>query len=135
MPEKAPTVSVAIDLLEHLQIRMAESVGVSELARAIGTNKATCHAVLRQLQARGYVLQDEATRRYRIGPALFSLGMAVTRGIDLWALVNRHLGPLCKDPGLGAASWGHAGTGITRLLGRVLPVPEAYNQRVEGPPG
>jgi DNA-binding IclR family transcriptional regulator len=134
MPEKAPTVSVAIDLLEHLQIRMAEAVGVSELARAIGTNKATCHAVLRQLQARGYVVQDEATRRYRIGPALFSLGMAVTRGIDLWALVNRHLEPLCHELRVTGAFSRHAGNGVTQMLGLVLPVQEVYHPSIEGAP-
>src|SRR3989442_908220 len=100
MAGTAPSVPVAMDLLEHLQIRVGEAVGVSELAKAVGTNKATCHAVLKALQTRGYVVQDEVTRRYRAGPALFGLGMAASRGIDLAALVRSHLAPLCRELGV-----------------------------------
>lgn len=74
-PRKAGTESVDLSLrmLEHIA-RAAEPVGVSELARACGSSKATVYRHLCTLGDHGFARQDAATLRYTAGIKLFLLG-------------------------------------------------------------
>jgi DNA-binding IclR family transcriptional regulator len=76
MPQPAAndmgTVGKALDLLDlftHLQPQM----GLSQIARAAGLNKATCHRLLTEMDSRGLVEQVGPAREYRLGPAVLRL--------------------------------------------------------------
>ncbi|SEM19407.1 IclR family transcriptional regulator [Nonomuraea pusilla] len=49
-------------------------LGVAELARALGLPKGTLHGILRTLVKVGFVEQDAATGKYRLGATLLHLG-------------------------------------------------------------
>ncbi|MEV0825750.1 IclR family transcriptional regulator [Nonomuraea rubra] len=49
-------------------------LGVAELARALGLPKGTLHGILRTLVHVGFVEQDAATGKYRLGATLLHLG-------------------------------------------------------------
>ncbi|MEV4801195.1 IclR family transcriptional regulator [Nonomuraea sp. NPDC049421] len=49
-------------------------LGVAELARALGLPKGTLHGILRTLVRVGFVEQDQATGKYRLGATLLHLG-------------------------------------------------------------
>ncbi|SDK13946.1 DNA-binding transcriptional regulator, IclR family [Nonomuraea maritima] len=49
-------------------------LGVAELARAMGLPKGTLHGILRTLVHVGFVEQDQATGKYRLGATLLHLG-------------------------------------------------------------
>ncbi|MFI7416979.1 IclR family transcriptional regulator [Nonomuraea sp. NPDC049684] len=49
-------------------------LGVAELARALGLPKGTLHGILRTLVRVGFVEQDAATGKYRLGATLLHLG-------------------------------------------------------------
>lgn len=66
------TVSKALDLLD-LFTRLRPQIGLSELARLAGVNKATCYRLMAELQAYGLVEQIGAGREYRLGPAVLRL--------------------------------------------------------------
>ena len=66
------TVGKALDLLD-LFTRARPQVGLSDLARLAGVNKATCYRLLTELASRGLVEQIAASREYRLGPALIRL--------------------------------------------------------------
>jgi IclR family transcriptional regulator, acetate operon repressor len=66
------TVGKALDLLD-LFTRAAPQHGLSQLARASGVNKATCHRLLSELESRGLVEQTGPAREYRLGPAVLRL--------------------------------------------------------------
>lgn len=66
------TVGKALDLLD-LFTRAAPQHGLSQLARASGVNKATCHRLLTELESRGLVEQTGPAREYRLGPATLRL--------------------------------------------------------------
>jgi len=60
--------------------------GVSELARAIDTDKAIVHRILKTLMREQWVQQNGVNRRYILGPALLELGASrVTRSELLYA--------------------------------------------------
>mgnify|MGYP003823529491 CR=1 FL=1 len=73
----AATVEKALDVLFHLHDAPG-ALGVSEIARALGLAKSSCHRLLAALVEREVVEQDEAGR-YRPGLALLALGLGAQR--------------------------------------------------------
>lgn len=49
---------------------------LSEIAREVGLNKATLHAILGTLVDAGYLVRDDSRKTYGLGPALIALGGA-----------------------------------------------------------
>jgi DNA-binding IclR family transcriptional regulator len=68
------TVGKALDLLDFFTRQRAQ-VGLSEMARLSGLNKATCHRLLTEMESRGLVEQVGAAREYRLGPAVLRLAV------------------------------------------------------------
>ncbi len=68
------TVGKALDLLDHFT-RQRPGIGLSDMARLSGTNKATCYRLLSEMQAFGLIEQDPETRDYRLGPAVLRLSV------------------------------------------------------------
>jgi len=71
----APTMSSAaktLDLLTYFSAARPE-IGLTQLCRLAGRDKATTYRHLQTLQETGFVEQNPATRHYRLGPALLHL--------------------------------------------------------------
>lgn len=66
------TVSKALELLD-LFTRASPLIGLSDMARLAGLNKATCFRLLSELAEHGLVEQVGTAREYRLGPALLRL--------------------------------------------------------------
>ncbi len=66
-------------------------LGVSELSRELGLGKSTVHRLLRTLTAEGFLRQDPASGKYRLGLVLAELGAAVTLNTEFHAAA---IGPL-----------------------------------------
>lgn len=66
------TVSKALDLLGCFS-HQRPSIGLTELARLSGTNKASCFRLMAELQSFGFVEQIGSAREYRLGPAVLRL--------------------------------------------------------------
>jgi len=77
MAESVQSVGRALDLIERLSDADAE-VGLTELARRAGLQPPTAHRLLQTLVARGWVVQNPATSRYRLSHRL----LAVAGGIE-----------------------------------------------------
>ena len=74
-PTLMGTVSKALGLIELLR-ESGHPLGLSEIARLAGFDKATARRLLLELAANGYIEQDEDSRGYALGPALQMLGRA-----------------------------------------------------------
>src|SRR5215210_5276794 len=74
MPPRYPLASVehALEILGLL--RASSSLRVSDVAQTLGVANSTAHRLLATLAHRGFVEQDAATRRYRLGQALLDIG-------------------------------------------------------------
>ena len=66
------TVGKALDLLD-LFTHAQPQLGLSQIARITGQNKATCHRLLTEMESRGLVEQTGPAREYRLGPAVLRL--------------------------------------------------------------
>jgi DNA-binding IclR family transcriptional regulator len=88
----------AVDILESF-VRIGPELGVSELSRALGLNKATAHRLLTTLKRRDLVSQDPVTRRYRLGMKLWELGSRATADFSWIDRVHPYLERLTAEMG------------------------------------
>lgn len=88
-PRSVPAVARAAAILRALAGRREASL--TDLARTVGIYKSTAHGILGTLSAFDLVERDPATRRYRLGPALVTLGRAAQDPNDLGVLARPHL--------------------------------------------
>lgn len=59
------------------------TLGVTEIAQALGLSKAVVYRILSSFRAKGFVELDEATRRYSLGPRALHLGLAFLSRTDV----------------------------------------------------
>ena len=62
----------ALTLLQHFSTARPE-IGLSQLCRIAGRDKATTYRHLQALEGAGFIEQNPATRAYRLGPAVMQL--------------------------------------------------------------
>lgn len=93
------TVERAADLLTMFARSDEPSLGVTEIANAMGLSKAAVHRILASLRGRGFVEVDEVTRRYRLGPASFALGLSYLSRLDVHRIAASELADLSRTTG------------------------------------
>ena len=74
-------------------------LGVSELGRDIGLSRSTTHRYVATLAALGYLQQDGATRKYRLGPRVLDLGFSAINSMELREVAAPHLRLLSDETG------------------------------------
>jgi IclR family transcriptional regulator, KDG regulon repressor len=72
----------ALQILEHVAVQR-DAIGVTTLAEHFGTNKSRIFRHLKTLAQQGYVVQDAASERYRVGARLVAMCHAVNDNIDI----------------------------------------------------
>jgi IclR family pca regulon transcriptional regulator len=74
-------------------------LGIAELARAVELNKSTTHRYVATLTELGYLQQDAATRKYRLGPRVVDLGFAAVNAMEITRIAAPHLQALSDETG------------------------------------
>ncbi len=92
------TVTKALSLLEFFNHSQAE-IGLSDMARLSGLNKATVYRLLTELQAQGFVEQTGQHRVYRIGSAVLRLAALRESSVPLLSVSRDVLQTLCEATG------------------------------------
>ena len=67
------------------------ALGISELARELALTRSTAHRYVATLATLGYLQQDDATRKYRLGPRVLDLGFSVLGSLELREIAAPHL--------------------------------------------
>jgi len=75
-------------------------LGIAELAREVGLTKSTTHRYAATLTRLGYLQQDTATRKYRLGPRVVDLGFAAINSMEITRIAAPHLQALSDETGL-----------------------------------
>ncbi|WP_137702455.1 IclR family transcriptional regulator [Marimonas lutisalis] len=92
------TVTKALSLLSFFN-RSRSTIGLSEMARLSGLNKATVHRLLTEMQAQGFVEQTGAGREYRLGPAFLRLAALREAAVPTRDLAQAVLADLSQATG------------------------------------
>jgi IclR family pca regulon transcriptional regulator len=74
-------------------------VGISELSRELGLTRSTTHRYVATLATLGFLEQDDATRKYRLGPRVLDLGFATLGSMGLREIAAPHLRRLADATG------------------------------------
>src|SRR2546423_7321162 len=112
--DQAPSGSLSrgLLLLSIIARSPRRGMGLSELAEHAGFDKATSHRLARILVRHGWLVQDEETRRYRLGVRVLDLGFAYLAGLDLRERALPHMERLGRDFGGGVGLAPPGGAGI-----------------------
>lgn len=74
-----------------------KELGLSDLAKRAGLDKATTHRLARTLTELGCLQQDLETKRYRLGVSVLDLGFAYLASVDVRELALPHMQALARD--------------------------------------
>lgn len=90
----------AIERATDVLVLFAESgeptLGVTEIAQALGLSKAVVYRILSSFRAKGFVELDEGTRRYALGPRVLHLGLAYMNRLDVPAIARTEMERLSR---------------------------------------
>lgn len=92
------TVTNALELLDLFR-RDRPLIGLSDIARLSGVNKATCFRMLSEMQSFGLVEQITNTKEYRIGPAVLRLAALREEVAPFKAVIEPILAELAEATG------------------------------------
>lgn len=96
---RVQSVERAVQVLEQLGQADRAGRSLSELAAALGVAKSTAHALLRTLEAHGFVVET-AGPRFLLGTSLIRLGDVASTQIPLADLARPILSALTEETGL-----------------------------------
>jgi len=74
-------------------------LGVSDLGREVGLGRSTTHRYVATLAMLGYLQQDAATKKYRLGPRVLDLGFSAINSMELREICAPHLQQLSDETG------------------------------------
>ena len=114
---------IALDVLTRLA-ELGGAVSVSELGRSLDMPRAKAHRYLVSLERRGYVEQDPASARYRLGPQALHTGLAALAEVDFVKVAAGCLEDLSAAIGqtVFLSVWGQHGPTIVQWRDARLPV-------------
>ncbi|UWQ91654.1 IclR family transcriptional regulator [Aliisedimentitalea scapharcae] len=92
------TVSKALSLLNYFNHSCTE-IGLSDLTRLSGMNKATVYRLMSELQDSGFVEQADTDRSYRLGPQVLRLAALREASVPILSVSRRILRELSEATG------------------------------------
>jgi DNA-binding IclR family transcriptional regulator len=100
MARSTPAVRYAAEMLEFLANDPRSEYTLSEIARAIGHNKASCSGILHTMEQSGLVSRHPIRKRYSVGPALIRLGAAANERYRVIGVASGEVTKLAKELGV-----------------------------------
>jgi len=113
------SLSKAIEILEILK-KSPKGCSLLQIYTTLGIPKSTAHGILKTLMGKMYVLKDESTHFYRLGPALISLGKVASLELNIKNIAYLVLEKLSLELGVDSFLMipiGYKGTIIERVDG------------------
>jgi DNA-binding IclR family transcriptional regulator len=99
--DSAQTLRRGLNVLTLLTRFQAEGLGVSEIARRLELSKTTAVRLTRTLLEEKFVAQDAVTRRYRLGPEAYAVGLAAEPSYAL----QRVAAPILRSLAMETGDW------------------------------
>jgi DNA-binding IclR family transcriptional regulator len=129
MGRQVPAVVRAIEILELLADSPRELLGLSEIARSLAMNKASCHATLTLLADRGYLIRH-ADKTYSLGPGILPLANSFLHDQDALPPARVEMARLSRELNLDCIASSVVDTEIVVLAHIPSPGSFGINMRV-----
>ena len=88
----------ALIILKHLS-RSEDGLGIRELSRGLGFSPAGVQKIMNSLFEQDFVIQNEETKRYALGPAVLQMGLAMLARLEVRQIARPRLEALAQDTG------------------------------------
>ncbi|MBI9045267.1 MAG: IclR family transcriptional regulator [Anaerolineaceae bacterium] len=88
----------ALVLLKYIMDE-EEGLSIREASRDLGYNPATVQKIVNAMNSQGFVVQDETTNRYHLGPEAIQLGLIALNRLYVHQIAKPHLRALSKETG------------------------------------
>jgi len=85
-----------IDIMS-LFLKKERPMGISEISDELSIYKSSVHRILNTLKSRGYIIQEQETKKYWLGSKFYSLGMIYKDKLKIENYVNRDMKELADE--------------------------------------
>jgi DNA-binding IclR family transcriptional regulator len=103
VPRPAPQIDRLLALVRLLSADPTRGYGVAEISRRLDVNKANLYPMLATLLDAAWLVRDERTKAFRLGPALVAVGDAAGSSMPAIALAQPALVEISHDWGVTCA--------------------------------
>ncbi len=129
MGRQVPAVERALEILELLADRTPELLGLSEIARALAMNKASCHATLTLLADRSYLIRHD-DKTYSLGPGMLPIANSFLHDQNALPFARVEMANLGRELNLDCVASSVVGSEIVILAHTPSPGSFGINMRV-----
>lgn len=98
-PTGTQSIGRAAAVLRALALRSQSGARMADIARETGLERPTAHRILQGLIAEGMASQNEATRRYYLGPFIYELGLLAEPRFHLREIARQAVEFLAEQTG------------------------------------
>src|SRR3954466_15439936 len=105
MARPSPQTDRVVTVARLLAAHPDEGFTISELARRLRLNKATCYPMVAALADAGWLVRDPTTKAYRLGPELITIGEAAGRSLPAVQLARPAMVELATELGVTCAAF------------------------------
>jgi len=129
MGRQVPAVERALEILELLADRTPELLGLSEIARTLAMNKASCHATLTLLADRNYLIRHD-DKTYSLGPGMLPIANSFLHDQNALPFARVEMTKLGRELNLDCVASSVVGSEIVILAHTPSPGSFGINMRV-----
>lgn len=100
MARRSPQTERLVEMIEYLAADPHREYQLTELARLVDVDAATCYPMLTELTRVGWLVKDRARKTYRLGPRLVAVGTAAQASLQIAGYARPEMERLSANTGL-----------------------------------
>jgi DNA-binding IclR family transcriptional regulator len=100
MARRSPQTERLVEMVEYLAADPQREYQLTELARLVNLDAATCHPMLTELTRVGWLVKDRVRKTYRLGPRLIAVGAAAQASLPIAICGRPEMLRLSADTGV-----------------------------------
>ncbi|MDZ7882809.1 MAG: helix-turn-helix domain-containing protein [Mycobacterium sp.] len=102
MARRSPQTERLVEMVEYLAADPHREYQLTELARLVNLDAATCHPMLTELTRVGWLVKDRVHKTYRLGPRLIAVGAAAQASLQIATYARPEMARLSAETGVPA---------------------------------
>lgn len=102
MARRSPQTERLVEMVEYLAADPHREYQLTELARLVDLDPATCHPMLTELTRVGWLVKDRVHKTYRLGPRLIAVGTSARASLQIAAYARPEMVRLSAETGVPA---------------------------------
>lgn len=100
MARRSPQTERLVEMVEYLAADPHREYQLTELARLVNLDAATCHPMLTELTRVGWLVKDRVRKTYRLGPRLIAVGTSAQASLQIATYARPEMLRLSADAGV-----------------------------------